>query len=162
MVLLGLWFFYLVSAELGIFSSVDKEPLKYLTTILPAQLSLATNHPASFKSFYLHFDTNTISYIPSRIPSKLVIHYDHDSNPYYVSAIYKNAAASNDIPLEHRYQIDVPRPTLSPLPAMAADGKVQQPSDQSFIGRYWYYIIPIVVIALSAGGGDEATAPPAT
>ena len=47
------------------------------------------------------------------------------------------------------------RPVLQSLPE-TTDGKPAQPT--SFLGRYWYYILPLVVVLLMSPGEEEAPA----
>ncbi|KAJ1549137.1 hypothetical protein HK096_000492, partial [Nowakowskiella sp. JEL0078] len=48
-----------------------------------------------------------------------------------------------------------PKPVLDQLPELRPDGQPQQPP-QSWLQKYWYYLIPLAILLLMSGGGDEA------
>ncbi|KAJ3330943.1 hypothetical protein HDU76_004451 [Blyttiomyces sp. JEL0837] len=93
----------------------------------------------------------------------ITFHVDQSGIPYHVDYVVPAATcdSSKKLPAVAAFKpqihisqsLEGVRPKLEQIVAETKDGKPEKP--QSFLQKYWMYLIPIVVIMLMGGGGEE-------
>ncbi|OAJ43278.1 hypothetical protein BDEG_26650 [Batrachochytrium dendrobatidis JEL423] len=100
----------------------------------------------------------------SRFHEMITVHVDSHGKPFHLDYLVNANECLPDIDFGKTLHFktvvavgrlaDAPRPILEKLKE-TVDGQEPVP-EQSFIQKYWYYIIPIMlVLTLSSSGGDD-------
>ncbi|RKP35124.1 hypothetical protein BJ085DRAFT_31398 [Dimargaris cristalligena] len=106
--------------------------------------------------------TNNAQFVLHLDDQNNMLHMEHYAGNPTISCPTGSAPSALVDPSEVEYSstVAVIRPTPGPTPhlyrRMAVDGKGDQPKEEdnrSFIAKYWYIIVPLLIMSLMGGGG---------
>ena len=113
------------------------------------------------------FSPNTPKEIPSLPYHIICTHQNHILINTSSIRLGKRTAlylSAEDVPFHLSYTHQSPqtfmisRPDFVPRPRIEAVQVKQEALDQSFLGKYWMYIVPFVLVLLFSGGGEDEPA----
>lgn len=93
------------------------------------------------------------------VTEEITLYLSSENVLYHISYVLKPAASHSTVikVVPEKFIQESPNPVLHPPVVVNADGQPpEEEVEKTFLQKYWIYIIPLVFILLTSGGGGGA------